>query len=111
MRVRLFEFGKSRSDSVVRIDQFPVKLSIDNRGSLTQKVIEDAPVCLIEDRGGELFLHASGHDPSICINDAVVESGPLMCGDCLSIGHRQYVVSYEQTACEYRSAMKVRVFN
>lgn len=111
MRVRLFEFGKSKSGRILRIDEFPAKLSIDQRGALTQSLVEESPACLIEDLGGELFVHANCQESPVCINDAEIESGPLMSGDHLRIGDQRYLVSYEQTACEFRSAIKVRVLN
>lgn len=111
MRVRLYVCGNPRTGTVVRIDQFPVKLTLDETGRLRSIQTEESPFCLIEDLGGELYLHAIHPDQSVFINDAEVESGPLLPGDHLKIGNQCYVVSYEQSACEFRSAMKVRILN
>lgn len=111
MRVRLYEVGSTRLGMIFRIDDLPAKLKLDQEGHLQTLPNQEESTCLLEDRGGELFVLAADSAQSVAINETEIEYGPLSPGDQLRLGEHRYVVSYEQTTFEKTCSMKVRVLN
>lgn len=110
MRVRLYKIGQTKSVDIFRIDRFPALLSLDDQGRLQTDVPPSRlPACLLEDIGGQILVHAEDSAATVGINDASIESGPLLPGDHLRLGEQRYLVSYERTASEHPPFMRVRV--
>lgn len=98
MRVRLYEIGTSSVGFVVRFDELPVVLTLDEAGELHVGEPVGKPLCQFEDFGGQLMLRTDDPHLEMDVNDAPLESGPVMPGDRLRVGQRRFLVSYERTA-------------
>lgn len=97
MRVRLYEVGSGHIGAVLRCDQFPVELGVDETSGSLQMTSPPRSACcrLDEDRGQILFEGLDQAHP-VLVNDAPLSCGPLTPGDQLSVEGHRYVVSYEQ---------------
>ena len=99
MRVRLYELGARSAAVVFHIDNFPATLNLTDSGEVTHRPMPGRPVCRLEDIGGQILFRAvASDDPVAHVNEAPLESGPLMPGDRLLVGERKYLVSYERTS-------------
>ncbi|WP_437203758.1 hypothetical protein [Planctomicrobium sp. SH664] len=96
MRVRLYEIGTKKT-GVTLIDQFPASLEMNEQGEVCPRVKMKCGVCSLEEIGGQLVLRAARDYDGLMVNDAPLEEGPLMPGDRLRLGNRDYLISYEMT--------------
>lgn len=98
MRVRLYEVGDSTVGFVLRCDEFPVLLGLDEpSGRLTPRIRSESPVCRLDDVGGEIVFEGLDAQRPVLVNNAPLACGALHPGDQLSLQGHRYVVSYEQT--------------
>jgi hypothetical protein len=98
MRVRLFTLGQYPADRILWLDSFPVTLSEDASGAVRAGVCDAGhPLCVLDEQDGNLVFVR--HDPGICarVNADPIERGGLAPGDVLSVGDREFLVSYERT--------------
>ncbi len=107
MRVRLYEVGDGMVGLVLRCDQFPVTLGVQEPGGrLIPDNSAEHAVCRLDDAGGQILFEGLDTLAPILVNDAPLARGPLHPGDQLSLAGHRYVVSYEQMAatnpCEER---------
>ncbi len=109
MRVRLYEVGECCSGNILRIDEFPASLSFDASGQVMTRNVGRLPACQLEDIGGQIVVNVGNDELEVGINDAEIESGPLMPGDHLHLGNRRYLVSYERTATDYPPSVRVKI--
>lgn len=98
MRVRFFEVGAKTHAAVLRCDEFPTGLGLDEDGQLTSLDPDSDPVCVVDDLGGQLTFRLKACSADALVNNAPLEQGPLLPGDQLALRGRRYVVSYERTA-------------
>lgn len=98
MRVRLYEVGTSTVGVVLRFDEFPVRLAIDETGGLMCAPETRRPAFCIDESGGQLLFEATDSERAPLVNDAALDHGALMPGDRLAVKNRQFIVSYERTA-------------
>lgn len=98
MRVRLYEVVDSSVGVVLRFDEFPVHFSKDEALGLTRTAESEQHLFSIDENDGQLQFEAADSEDSPLVNDAPLESGPLMPGDRLSVADREFIVSYERTS-------------
>jgi hypothetical protein len=98
MRVRLFCLGEPWVGQILWLDSFPVTLSEDVEGLLhTGSAGIGNPLCVLDEQHGNLVF--CRHDPPIAasVNSDPLEQGGLAPGDVLTVGDRQFLISYERT--------------
>lgn len=99
MRVRFFEVDGAACGCVLRCDQLPALLGVDREsGRLEENPAGVEPVCRLDDMEGQLLYECLSLAATTLVNNSPLSSGPLLPGDCLSIGGRRFIVSYERTA-------------
>ena len=97
MRVRLYEVGDSSVGFVLRCDQLPLELGVEEQsGRLHPRTPAEPALCRLADDHGQLVFERLDADHAVLVNDAPLASGPLAPGDQLAIEGHRYVVSYEQ---------------
>ena len=109
MRVRLYELGTMSRESAFRFDRFPVTLCISSDGDVDYGDHGSPAACELIDIGGQIVIQVPYADMPVEVNDALLESGPLMPGDRLCLGKHEYLVSYERTAVERPPSVRCRI--
>lgn len=89
MRVRFFPVGLASRKTIV-VDRIPLGVS---------ELVGDQTVRgLLTDVSGTLVLELGDSDPRVRVNGMRLGRGPVLPGDRLAIGDREFVVSYERTS-------------